>query len=216
MRHAVNHFRQDQRRLERLTQRASDARARGRGMMTDVTPFQELLYALEDAGLWLGTSEDQKRALIGALDSGEDATWTGGGAWHADGEDLADGDVEAWLGNMAAPLKDCGVELKIATVSAPTLGSAGYSVRVNGTTLNLYAFAQDNPRLPATEDPWMDCTVEPASEVNRLLEAAGSSCRVALFWPGGNDGFSVLGEQSVLRRVCAGGAASSSWDCLIP
>lgn len=196
---------------------ADYGRVTGCGIMTAVTPFEVLLYALEGAGLWSGTSEDQKRALIRALDSGEDVTWTAGGAWRADGEDLADGNVEAWLGNMAGPLNDCGVELRVATVSGPfEEGSAGYSVRVNGTTLHLYAFAEDEPGVPATEDPWMDCSVEPAAEVNRLLEAAGSSRRVALFWPGGNDGFSVLGEESVLRRTCAGAAASGSWDCVIP
>jgi hypothetical protein len=32
--------------------------------------------------------------------------------------------------------------------------------------------------------------------------------RVAVFWPGGNDGFAVLGEESVLREF--------RWDCVIP
>ena len=185
--------------------------------MAAVTPFEELLYALEDAGLWSDTSDDQKRTLIKILSSCEDVTWTAGGAWRADGEDLADGEVEAWLGKMARPLHDCGVELRVATVSGPfDEGSAGYSVTVNEATLNLYSFAEGEPGVPATEDPWMDCSVEPAAEVNRLLEAAGSSRRLALFWPGGNDGFSVLGEESVLRRTCTGAETSDSWDCVIP
>lgn len=87
---------------------------------------------------------------------------------------------------------------------------------VNEETLNLYSFAEGELGVPATEDPWMDCSVEPAAEVNRLLEAAGSSRRLALFWPGGNDGFSVLGEESVLRRTCTGAETSDSWDCVIP
>ena len=49
-----------------------------------------------------------------------------------------------------------------------------------------------------------------------LTAVAGSARRVALFWPGGNDGFSVLGEESVLRRVCEHGRSSGSWDCVIP
>jgi hypothetical protein len=40
-------------------------------------------------------AEDHTRALMRALLSGEDVTWTAGGAWRTDGEDLADGDVEA-------------------------------------------------------------------------------------------------------------------------
>jgi hypothetical protein len=95
-------------------------------------------------------------------------------------------------------------------------GSTGYSVAVNGRTLHLYTFATDEPGLPATEDPWMDCSIEPAAEVNRLLAMVASSRRLALFWPGSNDGLSVLGEEGVLRRVGERGLTSGSWDCVIP
>jgi hypothetical protein len=184
--------------------------------MSAVTVFDQLIAALEDAGLWSDIAADQKRASIQALGSGEDVTWTAGGAWFADGEDLADGEVEAWLRRMAVPLNDCGLKLRIATVSGPfDQGSAGYSVSVNGTLLNLYTFSQDEPGVPATNDPWTDCSIEPAAEVNRLLDVVGSARRVALFWPGGNDGFSVLGEESVLQRVCEYGRSSGSWECVI-
>jgi hypothetical protein len=181
-----------------------------------VTYFQDLLRALDDAGLWSDVGERQKHMLIQALEAGEDVTWTAGGAWRADGEDLADGDVEAWLGSMAPALADCGVDLGVATLAGPhDAGSAGYSVSVNETVLGLYSFADDEPGLPATEDPWMDCTVRPAAEVNRLLAVAGSKRRVAVFWPGGNDGFSVLGDEGVLRLTSERG---SSWagQCVIP
>jgi hypothetical protein len=89
-------------------------------------------------------------------------------------------------------------------------------VAVNGTLLHLYMHAADEPKIPATQDPWMDCSIDPAAEVNRLLEVAGSSRRLALFWPGGNDGFSVLGEESVLRRAGQRGLTSGSWDYVIP
>lgn len=185
--------------------------------MTSVTPFEELIAALEEAGLWSDIGEGHKRALMRALISGDDVTWTAGGAWRADGEDLADGEVEAWLGGMAAALHDCGVELRLATVSGPfDEGSTGYFLSVNGKALNLYMYVADQPGVPATEDPWMDCTIDPAAEVNRLLEAAGSSRRLALFWPGGNDAFSVLGELNVLRRASQRGGTSGSWDCVIP
>jgi hypothetical protein len=185
--------------------------------MSAVTPFDELIAALDGAGLWSDVAEDHKRACIQALGSGDGVTWAAGGAWRADGEDLAEGEVEEWLGRMAVPLHDCGVELRVATVCGPyDQGSDGYSVSVNGTVLNLYTFSPHEPGLPATEDPWMDCTVEPAAEVNRLLAAAGSARRVALFWPGGNDGFSVLSEQSVLRRFCEDGPLSASGKCVIP
>jgi hypothetical protein len=54
--------------------------------MRAVTYFQDLLHALEDDGLWSGIDEPRKRALIQALDAGEDVTWAAGGAWRADGE----------------------------------------------------------------------------------------------------------------------------------
>ena len=63
-----------------------------------------------------GIAGRHQRALRQALFAGEDVTWTAGGAWRADGEDLAGGDVEAWLGGMAAPLDDCGIELHLVTV----------------------------------------------------------------------------------------------------
>jgi hypothetical protein len=185
--------------------------------MSAVTVFDQLIAALEAAGLWRDIAEDQRRASIRALGSGADVTWAAGGAWRADGEDLADGEVEEWLRRMTVPLHDCGLELLVATVAGPSdQGSAGYSVSVNGMVLVLYTFRGDEPGVPATTDPWLDCSVQPAAVVNRLLDAAGSARRIALFWPGGNDGFSVLGEESALRRVCEQGDLSGSWECVIP
>lgn len=112
---------------------------------------------------------------------------------------------------MAEPLGDCGVSLAVATCSSPhdeRLDS--YTMTVNGKTLDLYSVDPADPSLPLTFDPWLDCTVEPAAEVNRLLHATGSDHRVALFWPGGNDGFSVLGPASVLREAAA---ATLATDC---
>jgi len=179
-----------------------------------MTLFDQLIAALEREGLWADLAEDQKSACIQMLGSGEDVTWSAGGIWQADGEDLAEGEVEAWLRRMVEPLQDCGVQLQVATLRDPyDPDSSGYSVSVNGTVLNLYTFSAEEPGLPATYDPWMDCTIQPAAEVNRLLAMAGSTRRIAVFWPGGNDGFSVLGEETVLRRV---GDSSGSWQCVIP
>lgn len=185
--------------------------------MASVATFEELVSALQEAGLWSDIADDHKHALIQALMSGDDVTWTAGGIWRADGEDLADGDVETWLGSMAAALRDCGVELRVATVIGPfDEGSTGYSVRVNDRLVNLYTFSADQRGLPVAEDPWMDCSIYPAAEVNRLLETAGSKHRLALFWPGGNDGLAVLGEVTVLRRVRDRSQSSGSWDCVVP
>jgi hypothetical protein len=97
--------------------------------MAAVNPFERLLHALDGAGLWREISPDVTRALIRRLMSGQDAAWAFGGAWRADGEDLADGDVEVWLRGMAEPLNDCGVDLAVVTDSGPfDDGVARYTV----------------------------------------------------------------------------------------
>jgi hypothetical protein len=195
----------------------TDGRQTGCDIVFTVNPFETLILVLEDAGLWSDIAKEHRSALMQALLSGEDVTWTAGGGWRADGEDLAEGEVEAWVDGMAAALHDCGVELHLARITGPLDGgSAGYSVAVNGTPLHLYVKDPDELGLPTTEDPWMDCSIVPAAEVNRLLEMSGSSRRLALFWPGGNDGFSVLGEERVLRRAGERGLTSGAWDCVIP
>gem|GEM_PF-3615418 len=55
-------------------------------------------------------------------------------------------------------------------------------------------------RLWSCEDPWTDCALKPAAEVDRLLGAAGGDRLLGLRRPGGNDGFAVLGP----RTCCAG------------
>lgn len=170
-------------------------------MMPAVNSFERLLQDLERAGLWRGVSHAQALALRTRLQSGQDATWSFGGAWRADGEDLAEGDVEEWLRGMAEPLNGCGVQLVVATCSSPHDRLGSYAVKVNGETLGLYSVDPSDLRQPLAFDPWLDCTIRPAAEVNRLLLAAGSDCRIAVFWPGSNDGFSVLGPESVLREA---------------
>lgn len=181
-----------------------------------MSSFERLLHALEKAGLWRDVSHNQASAHLARLRSGQGATWPSGGAWGADGEDLADGDVEDWLRGMTAPLSDCGVQLAVTTCSSPhddRLDS--YTVKVNGETLHLYSVDPADPALPLTYDPWLDCTIKPAAEVNRLLLAAGSDCRIAVFWPGGNDGFSVLGPESVLRAATVATRAAAGVSAFV-
>lgn len=186
--------------------------------MPAVNPFERLLHDLEEAGLWRHVSPERTSLLLRRLMSGQDVTWSSGGAWRADGEDLAGGDVEHWLRGMVEPLGECGVPLAVETCSRPDgFRLDGYAVAVNGRTLHLYSVDPADPSLPLTDDPWLDCTTEPAAEVNRLLREAGSDRRIALFWPGGNDGFSVLGPESVLREAAAAtGEAEGASAFVIP
>jgi hypothetical protein len=90
-------------------------------------------------------------------------------------------------------------------------------VDINGHTLTLYAMDPSEPGLPLCEDPWMDCTIKPAAVVNHLLSGGRSTHRLALFWPGGNDGFAVLGPEPVLRA--AGQSPRNRrnrWEFIIP
>lgn len=184
--------------------------------MPAVNSFECLLRELEKAGLWRQVSHDQTSALRTRLRSGQSATWLSGGAWGADGEDLAEGDVEDWLRGMTEPLSDCGVQLAVTTCSSPHDGRLdSYTVKVNGEMLHLYSVDPVDPGLPLAHDPWLDCTVKPAAEVNRLLSAAGSDCRIAVFWPGGNDGFSVLGPEDVLREAAVAIQAADGASALV-
>ncbi|WP_203922658.1 hypothetical protein [Rugosimonospora africana] len=182
--------------------------------------FEDLLHALDSAGLWNGVADDERTAIVETLMTSDEpeATWTAGGFWRADGEDLSKGDVEAWLTGMTKALADCGVDLRVSTVFSPgDPASTGYAVAINGVMLNLYDFAPDNLRVPASYDPWTDCSIIPAAEVNRLLVNAESDRRLALVWPGSQDGFSVLGHMEVLQRAAASAAADAgSWGLVVP
>jgi hypothetical protein len=178
---------------------------------------RELAGALRSAGLWSRLSWVRRRRMMRAVAAAGEVTWPAGGAWRADGEDLAEGEVEVWLGGMAIPLRECGVALEVVTVTDPwAQNSTGYAVMINGSTVHLYDFTDADERLPVTEDPWMDCTVLPAAAVNRLLDAAGSSHRIAVFWPGGNDGYAVLGDASALRRAVADAGRAGRREGTIP
>lgn len=180
------------------------------GRLAVVNRYQRLLRDLDRAGLWREIPAEVRRTVVRRLNSFMDAVWWRGGAWAADGEDLADGEVEDWLRGMVVPLGDCGVVLDVGTPDSPwdDVPPPGYTVTVNGTALALYSTDAADPRRPLSDDPWMDCTLMPAAEVNRLLRAAGSDRRIVLFWPGGNDGLAVLGPEDMLRRVGAATAAS--------
>jgi hypothetical protein len=119
--------------------------------------------------------------------------------WPADGEDLAEGEVETLLTSMTAELAERGVRLHVTTSESPhKSGSAGYAVLINGKAIHLYRLDPEQPSTPLSDDPWLDCTIQPMGRVNELLAEAGSADRVAVFEPGGNDGFAILASPAVL------------------
>jgi hypothetical protein len=172
------------------------------GSLVSMSDFDLLLDALDAAGLWTGLSAEQRDAAIDGSKASSDASWSRGGLWTTDGEDLADGSIEEWIQSMAPALSDVGLDVEVNALMSPfDPDSTGYAVTINGETLRLYDFDPDEPNLPSSDDPWLDCTVMPTGLLNRLLSAAGTDRRLALFWPGGNDGCAVLGPASVFERL---------------
>ena len=167
-----------------------------------MSQFDDLVRTLDDAGLWAGLDPRVTAAALGRIRAGEPARWPGGAACPVDGEELSDGLVEDWLNDLTGSFCECGVELAVRALAKPAPGDTGdYAVDINGHALTLYATDPSEPGLPLCEDPWMDCTIKPAAVLNHLLSGSGSTHRLALFWPGGNDGFAVLGPEPVLRAA---------------
>ena len=155
---------------------------------------RELAAALAAAGFWAdvpGRDAARQRAEVAAGTSPLTGLYDRG--WMADGEDLAEGDVEELLLSMTDALRRCGVSLTVESVRKPgDDDGTGYTLRINGRLLDLIGFDPADPRMPLAADPWMDCTVKPLGRVNGLLEEAGSRHRVAVLNAGGNDGLAVL------------------------
>jgi hypothetical protein len=160
----------------------------------NISRQEGLTTALAAAGLWAGLPSRDGARLRGAVAAGASpVTGLAERGWQADGEDLAEGDVEDLLRSMTDALQRRGVSLAVESVRSPRDdGSTGYTVRINGELLDLFDYDPAEPRMPRSADPWMDCTVKPLGLVNRLLDEAGSPDRVAVFYAGGNDGLAVL------------------------
>ena len=122
--------------------------------------------------------------------------------WRADGEDLADGEVEALLQQMRPALSPLGINLEVESLRRPhTPDSGGYSILVNGQVIDLYDLDPNEPNLPLDDDPWTTCTVRPLARVNDLLEAGGMTHRVAVFSCGGSDGFALLASETLINQL---------------
>jgi hypothetical protein len=160
-----------------------------------VSELSDLARALGTACGW---TEEESSTLTG----GEDLTRADDGAWWVDGEDLAEGEVEQWLARLAPALLGCGAAVDGATAESPHQEeSRGYEVTLGGERVRLFGWADGEPGVPDTDDPWRDCTVLPAAALNRRLAAAGSSRRLGLLAPGANDGLAVLADPAALASL---------------
>lgn len=133
---------------------------------------------LDAAGLWNHLAEHEREEARNAVATGGWPLETiGQDGWFADGEELAEGGVETFLLEPAPSLAAIGVELNVETISGSE-ASTEYAVRINGRLVDLMA----------TDDPWTECTLKPLAVVNELLADAGRRERVAVLYPGGNEG----------------------------
>ncbi len=174
-------------------------------MPAPIESRQTLADSLAAAGFWESLPASTQAARQTAFIEGErlDLTVKELG-WWADGEDLAEGEIETMLSSMAEALAARGVVLQIETLEAPhAQGSGGYAIRINGTDLDLYRYDPNSELLPLSDDPWMDCTLIPLARVNQLLEAAGSPDRAIVFRPGANDGLVLLLTPDLIEIIQA-------------
>ena len=183
-----------------------------------MTAHQDLATALDAAGFW--AEHPDRVRLLGYVAAGGSPIAElpdSDRGWWADGEDAAEGDVEEMLLEMAPALAKRGVVLSVLTVDGPhDEGSPGYAIRINGTGVELYRYDPGEPNLPATEDPWLDCTIKPLAEVNRLLTLAGSADRMVVFYPGGNDGLAALLPMAAIDVLATSPAINDADRPVVP
>jgi hypothetical protein len=160
--------------------------------------WSELARTLADLGFW----RDQPPAAAEAQQREVAAGWypftcavLDDVDFHADGEELAEGEVEGLLREMAPALRRFGVTLRVRTVSENN-DDDGYVVEINGR--RCLVLGADDWRC---NSPWFEATVRPLAVVNDLLAAAGTPVRVFTLYTGGNEGRALLLDPAVVDAV---------------
>ena len=122
--------------------------------------------------------------------------------FSADGEDLAEGGVEAFLAGLARPLEALGVTLHVETVSAAETGT--YAVSINGDAVFLY---DENSwhAVSVDDNPWFASTVRPLAALNRLLGQVGAVERFFTLYTGANEGLALLIDPAVVAELVRSG-----------
>ncbi len=150
----------------------------------ETDPLVKIGRALDQQGYFAAADRVKLgRGLKDFLDEKDGSQW-----WSADGEELAEGGVEELVTSMAKSLKKVGLKTSVKTIVSPHQSrGAEYRVEINGVATEIWSKTLSGIGDSIEHDPWMDSTIQPASELNRQLEAAGSTYRLMLFEPGGND-----------------------------
>jgi hypothetical protein len=101
-----------------------------------------LATALEAAGFWAGLPSRVGVRLRDEVAQGASpVTALAERGWRADGEDLAEGDVEELLRSMIDALRHRGVSLAVESVTRPRDDrGTGCTLRINGELLDLFGY----------------------------------------------------------------------------
>jgi hypothetical protein len=124
----------------------------------------------------------------------------------ADGEDLAEELVEAWLACMAPALEHYGLALTVETVDSSCLSErladeGDYIVMINGVRCQIWAGTEWDYDAEPPWDPWLVATLRPLAVINTLLAACGSKVRAHTMNAGGNDAVVVLIDPIVVSAM---------------
>lgn len=117
--------------------------------------------------------------------------------YDADGEELAEGDVEEFLTTLAPPMRAAGVELTVSAAEPVDDADDSYALLINGTRCQIAESRFDVS--------WLDATVKPLAQLNTLLTRAGSPLRWHTLQAGSNDGWALLIEPSVAELMTRSG-----------
>lgn len=80
---------------------------------------------------------------------------------------------------MTVPIRACGVALDVVTEVGPhTVGTERYEVSINGETHVLYDIDLDEPGVPTSDDPWMDCAIGPEEVIAAVCDDDQWDCEI--------------------------------------
>lgn len=171
---------------------------------------REVATKLDELGLWRGLTDSESEANIAAVEDGVHpwaTTLAPTVQFLVDGEELAEGGVEAFINSLHEPLLRLGVDARVATMLAPASGE--YVVEVDGEVLHLYDETSWNSEVES-EQPWYASTIKPLATLNRSLSSAGAVVRFFVLYPGGNDSVVLLIDPRVVELLKENGLISGS------
>lgn len=165
--------------------------------------WAELAKVLGRLGMWDGLDPEAAAAQAAEVAAGGYPLTLpvfDGLSFDADGEDLAEGDVDVLLQEMAPALHRFGVDLQVRIVELPGVDEDPFLVEINGRICAVWEPADwDSGRA------WYVATVRPLAVVNELLAEAGARVRVHVLAPGENDGTAFLVDPRVVEAMRSSG-----------